>query len=158
MISFKAVQSKKGFTMIELLVAIAIIAVLSAVGLTTFTGAQKKSRDARRTEDMNKVRDAAEQYFGVNNAYPSGLTALADKDNFNTWVGGLSTYTLGVKDPIDAAIGANTYQYLGKATAGSLTTTYCLCALLEQGSGGNSSTSSCAASPGGTYYCVRNSQ
>ena len=37
-----------GFTLVELLVVVAIIAVLSVIGITIFTGVQKNARDARR--------------------------------------------------------------------------------------------------------------
>ena len=56
------INMKKGFTLVELLVVIAIIGILSGVGLATFTSAQKKSRDARRKNDLATITKALEVY------------------------------------------------------------------------------------------------
>ena len=42
----KKLSNKKGFTLIEMLIVVAIIAVLAAVTLPTFSGATKKATDA----------------------------------------------------------------------------------------------------------------
>lgn len=52
----------RGFTLIELLVVIAIIGILTSVGLGTFTSAQRKSRDARRKNDLATIAKALEVY------------------------------------------------------------------------------------------------
>ncbi len=70
-------KKNKGFTLIELLVVIAIIGVLASVVLASFNSARKKSRDARRIADIKQLQLALELYFDSNNAYPSGLAALA---------------------------------------------------------------------------------
>jgi len=62
-------MKKRGFTLIELLVAVAILAILSSVGLSTFIGSQKKARDARRRADLKSIQNALEQYYLTNNAY-----------------------------------------------------------------------------------------
>lgn len=56
-------KKRSGFTLIELLVVISIIGVLSAIGLSTFSGAQKKARDARRRADLKQIQNAMEQYY-----------------------------------------------------------------------------------------------
>ena len=55
-------MKKRGFTLIELLVVIAIIGILTSVGLGTFTSAQRKSRDARRKNDLATIAKALEVY------------------------------------------------------------------------------------------------
>jgi len=73
---------RRGFTLIELLVTIAIISVLSGVGLATFTGAQKKARDGRRQADLGQIRSALELYRSNetdgDGLYPSSLGSLAN--------------------------------------------------------------------------------
>ncbi len=51
---------KSGFTLIELLVVIAIIGILTTIGVSTYTGAQKNARDARRKIDIDAIASALE--------------------------------------------------------------------------------------------------
>lgn len=51
---------EKGFTLIELMVAIAIVAILAVVGLVVYGDVQKKARDARRTQDIRAIAEAME--------------------------------------------------------------------------------------------------
>ena len=49
-------KNKKGFTLIELIVSITIIAVLTVAGVISYGGANKKARDNRRMADLEKIR------------------------------------------------------------------------------------------------------
>jgi prepilin-type N-terminal cleavage/methylation domain-containing protein len=60
----------KGFTLIELLVVIMIIVVLATIGLTSYSSANRRSRDARRAADLEQLRSALEMYRADNNTYP----------------------------------------------------------------------------------------
>lgn len=64
-------KQKKGFTLIELVVVMAIIAVLAAAGLSSFTSTQKKGRDARRKSDLTQVSRALEFYYNDQGEYPT---------------------------------------------------------------------------------------
>lgn len=64
----------KGFTLIELLIVITIIAILSSVGLVTYTSFVKNARDAKRKSDMNFIQSALEQYHSDQKYYPDSLT------------------------------------------------------------------------------------
>lgn len=68
---------KKGFTLIELLVVVTIIAILSAIGLSVFTNAQKKARDARRRADIVEIQNSMERAFqdSVTAVYAAPLAA-----------------------------------------------------------------------------------
>lgn len=64
--------SNKAFTLLELLVVISIIAILVTLGLSSFSTAQKKGRDAKRKSDLREVRNALEQYYAVcGSSYPT---------------------------------------------------------------------------------------
>ena len=57
-------QKKGGFTLVELLVVISIIAILSVIGITVFGGVQKGARDARRRADIDAISKALEVHYG----------------------------------------------------------------------------------------------
>lgn len=61
-----------GFTLIELMVVIGIIAVLSAAGLVVFSGVQKNARDTKRKEDVQAIAKAYEfRYNPDSQSYPT---------------------------------------------------------------------------------------
>jgi len=69
-------NSPSGFTLIELIVVVAIIAVLSTI-LFGFLGDSKiKARDTKRVSDIKEIQLALEVYHSVNKKYPSGLPEL----------------------------------------------------------------------------------
>lgn len=77
-------MKKKGFTFIEILVVVSIIAVLIAVGVISYGSIQKRSRDARRKSDIEQIRSALEFYRSDNGYYPDGpttFTALSSSAN-----------------------------------------------------------------------------
>lgn len=64
---------QKGFTIIELLIVIAIIAILAGLVLNNFQGAQAKARDTQRVTRVNAIHSKLEEYFNEANSYPSAL-------------------------------------------------------------------------------------
>jgi prepilin-type N-terminal cleavage/methylation domain-containing protein len=63
-----------GFTLIELLTVIAIVGLLSTMGMVSYESARMTSRDVKRTADMRQLNTALELYFQNNGAYPADLT------------------------------------------------------------------------------------
>lgn len=64
-------QSTSGFTLMELLVVMAILGVLIVAGLGSFTSSQKKSRDVKRKSDLRQISLAMETYYNDFGSYPS---------------------------------------------------------------------------------------
>lgn len=62
-----------GFTFIELLVVITIIAVMFAVGVVSYTTISKNSRNARRSADLEAIRQALEMCRSIDGAYPASI-------------------------------------------------------------------------------------
>ncbi|MEK9180557.1 MAG: type II secretion system protein [Patescibacteria group bacterium] len=105
---------KKGFTLIEILIVVAIISVLSSVVLIGLGPAQRVGRDARRIADLRQMQSGLALYFNKCGYYPG--VAQSDPppcDNFvviSTWtelVGALRGSNIGVNqvssDPSSAA-------------------------------------------------------
>jgi prepilin-type N-terminal cleavage/methylation domain-containing protein len=63
---------KSGFTLVELLVVMAIIGILSVVTLANFSTSQAKGRDAQRKSDLKQISIALEAYYADHGAYPVG--------------------------------------------------------------------------------------
>lgn len=70
----KTLRNSKGFTLVELLIVIAIIGILATLLLLQLGVGRQKARDARRIVDVNQLRTAVELYFDDNAAYPTTLT------------------------------------------------------------------------------------
>lgn len=145
-------KANKGFTLIELLVVIAIIGLLSSVVLASMNSARKKSRDARRQQDLKSLQVALELFFDTNGGYPvqtTGTAAAAQAIIGNATNNALGTaqtthsivptYIGQVSD--DPSSGRD-YYYVSDAASGTYATTYCIGAFTEQATVTSSSCSS----------------
>src|SRR4051794_20959005 len=65
---------KKAFTLIELLIVVAIIAILAAIAVPNFLEAQTRAKVARVKADMRTVATALEAYTVDTNHYPWDCT------------------------------------------------------------------------------------
>ncbi len=92
---------KKGFSIIELLVVVAIIAILTAIVTSNFATSKSKSRDAKRVSDISQIQLALEMVFDKCNAYPEGISKGSTipldpvSGTFCRKLGSNSNYTLG---------------------------------------------------------------
>ena len=137
-------MKKNGFSLMELLIVIAIIGILVSVSAVSYSSAQKKGRDSRRHTDLKAMQNAWEQYYADTNAnYPSSCS--------------VSTTYLPSGLPVDPKTGTAYTDTIGWSSC--TTTTYCFCAGLE---GEVNSKTNCAGGAAPTGYvgldCVRNLQ
>lgn len=65
-------RNQKGFTLVELLVVVGIIAILALVGITVYSNTLKSSRDTKRRADIQAIAKALEAHYDTLNArYPA---------------------------------------------------------------------------------------
>jgi general secretion pathway protein G len=68
----------RGFTLIELMVVMAVIVTLAGVGLVMYTNSVTRAKEATLKEDLFRLRDAIDQYYADKNKYPASLDALVE--------------------------------------------------------------------------------
>lgn len=88
----------QGFTLIEVMVTCAIVALVTVIALPIYQGSVQK---ARRSDAKNALLDLAareERYFATNNTYTATATSLGYSAAFPIAVtnGGVASYTLNV--------------------------------------------------------------
>ena len=67
----KKIYSKSsGFTLVELIVVIAILGLLATIGLSSFRTSQIKGRDSQRKNDLAQIQRALELYYNDHQQYP----------------------------------------------------------------------------------------
>ena len=111
-------KGEKGFTLIEILIVVAIIGMLSSIVLVGLGSFRSRGRDARRAADLREIQNALELYYAKNGVYPEGQGVTVSSL-------GLQNEGIGVtKIPSDP--GDGTYMY------GSNKKSYVLSATLEE--------------------------
>ncbi len=69
---------RDGFTLIEVLIATVIIAILAAIVLPKISGTKEKAYDATAVADLRHLIEASEAYFADHLQYPTALADLTD--------------------------------------------------------------------------------
>ena len=71
-------KSKKGFTLIELMIVVAIIGILAAIAIPRFADLIKKSKEGATKGNLGAVRSALSIYYGdMEGRYPAIADAAA---------------------------------------------------------------------------------
>jgi general secretion pathway protein G len=74
--AIRNVQLERGFTLIELMIVIAIIGILATIAQPNLQYAITRAREAVLKEDLFQMRDALDQYYADNAKYPMTLNDL----------------------------------------------------------------------------------
>lgn len=70
--SVQLFKQEKGFTLVELLIVIAIIGILMGLALAGMRFAQRRARDLERENVVRNISAALEAHYVDNRTYPSG--------------------------------------------------------------------------------------
>ena len=65
-------MNKKGFSLVEILVVVAIIALVGTMAAVAVNSARSKQRDATRLSNVRQLQSALEDFFNESNQYPRG--------------------------------------------------------------------------------------
>lgn len=141
----KTLRKQSGFTIIELLIVIAIIGILATLVLTNFQGAQAKGRDTVRQNDINAMYQKLEEYYNENGGYPNEAVTIA---NAKTLFPGIDEGAVTYFDSSGTEVAVSTTFTDGASLAATPdpddTTEYIL-ALYGAGCDGATATNKCAS-------------
>jgi type II secretion system protein G len=105
-------KNQRGFTLLEMMVVVAIVAILAAILIPNFTRARAQSQTAACMSNVKTIATALELYFTDHQNYPAATKANVDTGFVTTMNGYLSQV------PVDPAAGSTSY-YQVTTTQGS---------------------------------------
>jgi prepilin-type N-terminal cleavage/methylation domain-containing protein len=77
-----AAKSHKGFTLVEIMIVVAIIALLAAIAVPGFLRARKRSQASRILNDLRMIDSAVDQYAIETNRSTGSPVAVTDWTNY----------------------------------------------------------------------------
>ena len=120
---------KKAFTLIELMVAVSIIAILTGVATLSYQGVRARARDAQRSNDLNQLKISLTSYYQAQTpqVYPVAASKITLNNNNDVLTTALKpNFVRNVPlDPLNS--GNNVYKYQSNGTG----TDYTLYGTLE---------------------------
>lgn len=128
----KRIKKQQGFTLVELLVVVAIIGLLSTLAVVAFNGARMKARDVKRVTDVKQIQTALALYFSDEDTYPAASGTASSTFIASPLKGpnSLTTYMKNVPSnptSVDVACGSSAfYTYTQDQGGSSYTISFCL--------------------------------
>lgn len=139
-------MKRSGFTLIEVLIVVSIIALLIVAGMFSIYPSLSKGKDGRRKADLHQIANALEDYFNDHNSYPS-------TDSFND-CGANTVLKNALKSVPCDPIHKTAYKYLaepsGCSPSGTACTSYRLFASLDNNSDPDKTKLGCTVDLGGS--------
>ena len=116
-------MNKKSFTLVEIMIVVAIIALLAAIAIPNLTRTKVNANNATAQASLKSIAVALENYYSINNSYPASTSLLIgaappylSKDYFTgthngfTYTATLAAYSYSVLTaPISSAQGTASY-------------------------------------------------
>jgi len=99
------VQNEQGFTLLELIVVVAVLGILMAIAIQQFSLYRSRATDAAMRSDLKNAALAMESYYGEFLDYPASVNALRLVGYRNT--NGV-TLTINVSSPSSFTLNAAT--------------------------------------------------
>jgi type IV pilus assembly protein PilA len=90
------IQDDKGFTLIELMVVVLIIAILIAIAIPTFLGLRERAQDRAAQAELRDGLTAAKAYYTDDERYDDFLDEAAEIEPSLDWAATGDTDTVGV--------------------------------------------------------------
>ncbi|MBM7854503.1 general secretion pathway protein G [Desulfohalotomaculum tongense] len=84
---FKPLSSRRGFTMLELMVVVLIICLLAGMAIPSFSQQYQKAKISRATAELKTIKNLVELYKIENEKYPSTdkFEEIVKENGFTHW-------------------------------------------------------------------------
>lgn len=116
-----------GFTLIELMVVVAIVAILAGIALPAYNDAVRKSKRGQAKADLTELAQRAERFHTVNNTYVGFWDNVPAAERVSPRTPGATTaYS------IVAVEAANSYSLTATPQGGQVADTRCLALSINQ--------------------------
>lgn len=76
-------RTTSGFTIVELLIVIVVIAILAAISIVAYNGIQQRSRNTQTIAGVKQYINAIRMYAAENGTYPAQRSCLGDGYSYN---------------------------------------------------------------------------
>lgn len=90
-------REDEGFTLIELMVVVLIIAILIAIAIPTFLGARKRAQDKQAQSNIRIALGTEETVYTDNQQYTNVVATLQAEEGSLVWKSGLAVVVEGAK-------------------------------------------------------------
>jgi general secretion pathway protein G len=71
-------KTKQGFTLVELLVVLSIIALLLTIATPRYFSSLDRAKEAALKEDLEILRESIDKFYGDRNSFPNSLEELVE--------------------------------------------------------------------------------
>lgn len=116
-------RREDGFTLVELLIVMAIIAILVTFGLSMHFGARERSSDATARSNIRGAVPAFEAYQGENNGY-DGMTVPILRSSYSSSLGNITVEWVAGDDYCVSSV-VNGRKWWKHGPSGAITLTSC---------------------------------
>ncbi|HEU4884188.1 MAG TPA: prepilin-type N-terminal cleavage/methylation domain-containing protein [Longimicrobium sp.] len=115
---FRSAQSRRGFTLIELMIVVVILGILAAIAIPKFNQVSKRSKEAEAAPILKQLYTLQERHHAANGEYATSIPQLEGGASnmvsgkyysFRLSSGGSSAY-VACGEPLDPSLGLSSFR------------------------------------------------